>query len=117
MSGQLVALGIDEVGSIDEAVRRLASALHDRGEGANEVAVHAAVQEVERRTEELAPLLGHLSDVVNSVLRTALGLRNAELSYFMALVAVPCREHAVLGKPAREGGYSLYTLGVGREQG
>ena len=112
-----MALGAGEVGSVDEAVRRLASALHDRGEGANEVAVRAVVQEVERRTEELAPRLDRLSDAVGGVFRSALGLRNAELSYFMALVAVPCREHAVLGKPAREGGYSLYTLGVGREQG
>ena len=78
-----MALGAGEVGSVDEAVRRLASALHDRGEGANEVAVRAVVQEVERRTEELAPLLGRLSDAVNSVLRTALGLRNAELGCFM----------------------------------
>ena len=60
--------------------------------------VRAMVQEVERSTEELVALLGCLSDAVNSVLRTALGLHNAELNYFMALVVVPCRERAVLGE-------------------
>ena len=98
MSGQVVALGASEVGSVNEAVWRLAAALHDRGEGANEVVVRAAVQEVERCTEELTPLLSRLLAAVNSVLRTALGLRYVELSYFKALVAIPCRERAVLGE-------------------
>jgi len=81
MSGQLVALGAGEVGSVDEAVRRPASAL-DAGTD-DEAAVRAAAQEVERRTEELAPRLDRLSDAVGGVFRAALGLRNAELGCFM----------------------------------
>ncbi|XP_066346333.1 uncharacterized protein [Miscanthus floridulus] len=77
VSGQLAALE----GAVDEAVRRLASAL-DAGTD-DEAAVRAAAQEVERRTEEIAPRLDRLSDAVGGVFRSALGLRNAELGCFM----------------------------------
>ncbi|PWZ45340.1 Early nodulin-like protein 2 [Zea mays] len=88
VSGQLAALGDGEVASLDEAVRRLASALDAAsGEGAadDEVAVRAAALEAERRAEEVAPLLDHLSDAVGGVFRAALGLRNrnAEVDSFM----------------------------------
>jgi hypothetical protein len=85
VSGQLAALGDGEVASLDEAVRRLASALDASGEGAadDEAAVRAAAQEAERRAEEVAPLLDHLSDAVGGVFRAALGLRNAEVDSFM----------------------------------
>nr|ACG28236.1 hypothetical protein [Zea mays] len=85
VSGQLAALGAGEVASLDEAVRRLASALDASGEGAadGETAVRAAAQEAERRAEEVAPLLDHLSDAVGGVFRAALGLRNAEVDSFM----------------------------------
>jgi hypothetical protein len=81
LSGQLAALGAGEVRAVDEAVRRLASAL-DSGTD-NEGAVRAAAQEVGRRTEELAPRLDRLSDAVGGVFRAALGLRNAELGCLM----------------------------------
>ena len=79
VSGQLAA---SEVDAIDEAVQRLASVLDGKG-GADEAAVRAAAQEVERRTEELTARLDRLSDAVNGVFRAALGLRNAELGSFM----------------------------------
>ncbi|KAG2575623.1 protein BPS1, chloroplastic-like [Panicum virgatum] len=85
VSGQLSALAASsasEVDAIDEAVQRLASVL-DAKDGADEAAVRAAAQEVERRTVELTARLDRLSDAVNGVFRAALGLRNAELGSFM----------------------------------
>jgi len=81
VSGQLAASSASEVDAIDEAVQRLASVLDGKG-GADEAAVRAAAQEVERRTEELTARLDRLSDAVNGVFRAALGLRNAELGSF-----------------------------------
>ena len=82
VSGQLAAYSAaSEVDAIDEAVQRLASVLDGKG-GADEAAVRAAAQEVERRTEELTARLDRLSDAVNGVFRAALGLRNAELGSF-----------------------------------
>ncbi|CAN6219462.1 unnamed protein product [Urochloa humidicola] len=86
VSSQLSTLAIcnaSEVDAIDEAVQRLASLLDGKG-GADEAALGAAAQEVERRTEELTARLDRLSDAVNGVFRAALGLRNAELGAFMA---------------------------------
>ncbi|EES13084.1 UPF0496 protein 4 [Sorghum bicolor] len=93
VSGQLAALeGAGEVGAVDEAVRSLASAL-DAGTD-NEAAVRPAAQELERRTEELAPRLDRLSDAVGGVFRAALGLRNAELGCFMVGPAgKPCSKY------------------------
>ena len=82
VSGQLAASSASEVDAIDEAVQRLASVLDGKG-GADEAAVRAAAQEVERRTEELTARLDRLSDAVNGVFRAALGLCNAELGSFM----------------------------------
>ncbi|CAL5083859.1 unnamed protein product [Urochloa decumbens] len=86
VSSQLSTLAIcnaSEVDAIDEAIQRLASVLDGKG-GADEAALGAAAQEVERRTEELTARLDRLSDAVNGVFRAALGLRNAELGAFMA---------------------------------
>ncbi|CAL5071957.1 unnamed protein product [Urochloa decumbens] len=86
VSSQLSTLAIcnaSEVDAIDEAVQRLASVLDGKG-GADEAALGAAAQEVERRTEELTARLDRLSDAVNGVFRAALGLRNAELGAFVA---------------------------------
>ncbi|CAN6199669.1 unnamed protein product [Urochloa humidicola] len=86
VSSQLSTLAIcnaSEVDAIDEAVQRLALVLDGKG-GADEAALGAAAQEVERRTEELTARLDRLSDAVNGVFRAALGLRNAELGAFMA---------------------------------
>uniref|UniRef100_A0ACD5YAC7 Uncharacterized protein n=1 Tax=Avena sativa TaxID=4498 RepID=A0ACD5YAC7_AVESA len=92
LSSQLAVLAVDktsEVAAVDEAVSKLSAALDsDSTEGEvaadkdNEAAVRAAAQEVEKRTEELAALLDHLSDAVNGVFRAALRLRNAELGSF-----------------------------------
>lgn len=75
----LAAANTSEVDAVDEAVRKLASALDHT---ADEAAVLAAAQEVEKRTEELAALLDRLSDAVNGVFRAALRLRAAELGSF-----------------------------------
>ncbi|XP_047070624.1 uncharacterized protein LOC124678816 [Lolium rigidum] len=75
----LAAAKTSEVDAVDEAVRKLASALDTT---ADEASVLAAAQEVEKRTEELAALLDRLSDAVNGVFRAALRLRAAELGSF-----------------------------------
>lgn len=75
----LAAANTSEVDAVDEAVRKLTSALDH---AADEAAVLAAAQEVEKRTEELAALLDRLSDAVNGVFRAALRLRAAELGSF-----------------------------------
>ncbi|XP_047070834.1 UPF0496 protein 4-like [Lolium rigidum] len=75
----LAAANTSEVDAVDEAVRKLASALDTT---ADEASVLAAAQEVEERTEELAALLDRLSDAVNAVFRAALRLRAAELGSF-----------------------------------
>lgn len=83
LSTQLAALAAaktSEVDAVDEAVRKLTSALDSTT--ADEAAVLAAAQEVEKRTEELAALLDRLSDAVNGVFRAALRLRAAELGSF-----------------------------------
>ncbi|OEL19379.1 hypothetical protein BAE44_0019602 [Dichanthelium oligosanthes] len=85
VSSHLSALAVSsasEVDAVDEAVEKLASVLDGKG-GADEAAVRAAAQEVERRTEELTARLDRLSEAVNGVFRAALGLRNAELGSFM----------------------------------
>jgi hypothetical protein len=79
----LTAAKTNEVDAVDEAVGKLASLLDKGTEGGQEEpAVRAAAQEVEKRTEELAARLDHLSDAVNGVFRAALRLRNAELGSF-----------------------------------
>ncbi|KAK3141172.1 hypothetical protein QOZ80_4BG0330400 [Eleusine coracana subsp. coracana] len=84
VSSQLSALATNtgEVDAIDEAVQKLASVL-DGERGVDEAALHAAAQEVEKRTEELTARLDRLADAVNGVFRAALCLRNAELGSFM----------------------------------
>ncbi|EAZ32386.1 hypothetical protein OsJ_16596 [Oryza sativa Japonica Group] len=95
VSIQLAALATkpSEVDAVDEAVGKLKSVL-DNGDGdLDEAALRAAVQEVERRTEELTAPLDRLSDAVNGVFRAALCLRNAELGSIMVGPAekTPCK--------------------------
>jgi hypothetical protein len=81
----LTAAMTSEVDAVDEAVRKLTSALdhtETEGTGNDDAAVLAAAQEVEKRTEELAALLDRLSDAINGVFRAALRLRAAELGSF-----------------------------------